>query len=420
MPEKQRHNLSELLSDLNNIFFQTIAKALTTKSSPPVTISQADMINIEKQTFKKIAGLVAELKTVNSKTTDASGEEIAFLLESLVNSSSSDPKKVFESIGMIQTLPNDIRSKIMEKFNTSMKNTNAGIVEKTPEEVSKIELLKKVSDMSPIDNVEALNMNLVSNISHKLYFTPLPNKKVINGVQVMTFQKYFTKMKSRIQNPIPMVIQPFPVNVGVVYLTGTIARHTDKVVRALLEAASDNSVKAIVLRVDSGGGDVTVSDQIAETVDYIQTKLHIPVVASYASVAASGGVYATAGCELIIGNQTTITGSIGVASIQPLLPKEKLLEYGIGIEELEMSKSAKNSSLFNRMDKEGEERKREQIENIYDRFKYKVSKGREMSLDEVEKVAQGQVFTGQRAIKHKLVDSIGKKGINSRIVLGCY
>ena len=112
---------------------------------------------------------------------------------------------------------------------------------------------------------------------------------------------------------------------------------------------------------------------------------------------------------MIFGNQTTITGSIGVASLQPHLPKEKLLEYGVGIEEVGMSKAAKNSSLFNKMDKEGEIMMRQRIVNIYDRFKQQVSKGRGMTIEEVEKVAQGQVFTGQRAVTHKLVDNVGKR-----------
>ena len=290
-----------------------------------------------------------------------------------------------------------------------MQKFNAGIVEKTPEEISKIDLLKRVSDMSPIDHKEALEMGLVSNLGYKSHFFPSGTPKHINGTPVMSFSKYFTNMKKLIQNPLPIAAQPIPVNVGIVYLTGTIMRHSEKVVRALLQASQDPSIKAIVLRVDSGGGDVTVSDQIAETVNHIQTKLKIPVIASYASVAASGGVYASAGCDLIFGNQTTITGSIGVASLQPHLPKEKLLEYGVGIEEVGMSKAAKNSSLFNKMDKEGEIMMRQRIVNIYDRFKQQVSKGRGMTIEEVEKVAQGQVFTGQRAVTHKLVDNVGKR-----------
>ncbi|KAJ1953336.1 hypothetical protein EC988_003053 [Linderina pennispora] len=201
-----------------------------------------------------------------------------------------------------------------------------------------------------------------------------------------------------------------PVTVGVVYLLGGIERFGPRgakaVCQSLLDAAKDPTVSAIVLRIDSGGGDVIASDTIGAYVDYVQDKFGKPVVASYGNVSASGAYYASTSCKRIFASPGTITGSIGVASMRPVVTK-KLLEFiGTNVEEL-YTVDNKSDSIFREPEGAALERYRRTIDIIYDDFKSRVAKGRGYSSDQVEEVARGRVFTGVQALQNGLVDELG-------------
>ncbi|KAJ1963597.1 hypothetical protein GGI12_001954 [Dipsacomyces acuminosporus] len=201
-----------------------------------------------------------------------------------------------------------------------------------------------------------------------------------------------------------------PITVGVVYLLGGIERYgprgANSVSQSLFDAAKDPSVSAIVLRIDSGGGDVIASDKIGAMVDHVQATFGKPVIASYGNVSASGAYYASTSCKRIFASPGTITGSIGVASMRPIFTK-KLLEYlGTNVEELYIIDN-KSNSTFTEPQGDELERYRKSIDKIYSDFTDRVANGRGFTPEKVESVARGQVFTGLQALENGLVDELG-------------
>jgi len=179
----------------------------------------------------------------------------------------------------------------------------------------------------------------------------------------------------------------------------------DDVVRQLRKYRQWNTVKAIVLRLDSPGGAVVPSHEIYEEV--LRTEKHgKPVVVSMGSVAASGAYYIACGASRIVSNPGTITGSIGVvsefASFGELLDK-------IGIETT-IIKSGEYKDIGNPA-REMRDREREHlqrtIDNIYDQFVEVVVRGRQLSDDSVRTLADGRIFTGEQAYGLGLVDTLG-------------
>ncbi len=174
--------------------------------------------------------------------------------------------------------------------------------------------------------------------------------------------------------------------------------------RALKKARSNDNIKAIVLRVDSPGGSALVSDIIWREVEL--TKREKPVVVSFGNVAASGGYYIAAGADKIFAEPTTITGSIGVFGTIPNI-NELAAEIGVNAEQVGTNKNSVDYSLFEPMTEAFRNQILEGIENTYDTFLQRVAAGRNMSVDEVNEIAQGRVWSGVDAQKLGLVDEIG-------------
>jgi protease-4 len=179
----------------------------------------------------------------------------------------------------------------------------------------------------------------------------------------------------------------------------------DTVVESFNAAADDPSIKAIVLRVDSPGGSALASDLMWRSIENAKAKK--PVVVSMGDVAASGGYYIACNANKIVAQPTTITGSIGVFQGKPVL---KGLYDWMGIS-TEYTLRGKNSGIFRETEKwtESERAKMEsQADKIYyDDFLPKVSKGRGKSVEEINNIAQGRVWTGVQAKDNGLVDEFG-------------
>ncbi len=174
--------------------------------------------------------------------------------------------------------------------------------------------------------------------------------------------------------------------------------------KLLDEAEKDKEVKAIVLRVDSPGGSGLASDIIWEKVNKVKkTK---PVIVSMSSVAGSGGYYISMGADGIVAEPTTITGSIGVITGKFVL--RGLSDWaGVG---WGMMKRGENADLFSQFQKFTPEQEQiiiEHMESFYRDFVTKAAKGRNMSYEEVHKIAQGRIWSGEDAIKIGLVDRLG-------------
>lgn len=178
----------------------------------------------------------------------------------------------------------------------------------------------------------------------------------------------------------------------------------DSTAALLRQARGDDKVKAVVLRVDSPGGSAFASEVIRNEVDALK-EAGKPVVISMSSVAASGGYWISASADKIIAQPTTITGSIGIFGI--LTTFEKGLEK-MGIHSDGISTSPFNGvGLTRPLNDDVAQVMQLGIEHGYHRFIKLVSDHRDMSIEAVDKVAQGRVWTGKDALEYGLVDQLG-------------
>lgn len=180
--------------------------------------------------------------------------------------------------------------------------------------------------------------------------------------------------------------------------------------RSLQEARKDKNVKAIVLRINSPGGNALTSDLIWREVEL--TKKVKPVVVSMGNYAASGGYYIACNANKIFAENNTITGSIGVFGILPNF-SQLTTKIGVHVEQVKTHENAANYSPFVPLDDKLKAVTLEEIEHIYKTFVTHVAEGRKMTFAQVDAIAQGRVWAGSEAVKIGLVDKIG--GLNDAI-----
>ena len=177
-------------------------------------------------------------------------------------------------------------------------------------------------------------------------------------------------------------------------------------VSSLRKASCYPGVKAIVFRVDSGGGSALASDEILEEIRDIQAKKNIPVVISMSNIAGSGGYWISMYGDAIFTDPFTITGSIGVVAVKPVL---KALYEKVGINN-EVFKSGEHSDSYSTGRHSTEEELamvNERIDDIYELFISKVSEGRKIEKEEVYPLAGGRLYFGTQALEAGLVDNLG-------------
>ena len=173
---------------------------------------------------------------------------------------------------------------------------------------------------------------------------------------------------------------------------------------AIEDAVENRRVKAIVLRIDSPGGSALSSDIIWQAL--MKAKEKKPLVVSMGNVAASGGYYLAVAGDEIYATDMTITGSIGVFATVPNA-KGFFDSVGINASKVETHDNALGYSLIQAPEGEFRGVIKEGIEHVYDTFKQRVASGRGMTLEEVEEVAQGRVWTGKQALENGLLDGLG-------------
>ncbi len=179
----------------------------------------------------------------------------------------------------------------------------------------------------------------------------------------------------------------------------------DTIAAALRQAAGDDSVSAIVLRVDSPGGSVTASESIWRAVTKARQRGK-PVVASMGAVAASGGYYVSMAADAIVANPGTITGSIGVLTGK-LVARDLKDKLGVGSDAVRTNANADAWSINAPFTPEQHAQVEAEADLFYSDFVQRVADGRKMSTKAVEAVAQGRVWTGADALAHGLVDELG-------------
>ncbi len=174
--------------------------------------------------------------------------------------------------------------------------------------------------------------------------------------------------------------------------------------RSLQEARKDEDVKAIVLRINSPGGNALTSELIWREIEL--TKKVKPVVVSMGNYAASGGYYIACNANAIYAEANTITGSIGVFGMLPNFT-QAANKLGLNVEQVKTNVNAAGYSPFLPLDDNFRGFAQESVEKIYTTFVNRVAVGRKMSLEQVDAIGQGRVWSGADAIKIGLVDKIG-------------
>lgn len=177
------------------------------------------------------------------------------------------------------------------------------------------------------------------------------------------------------------------------------------VCKDLQDLMNDDDVKAVVLRVNSGGGSAYASEQIWHYVEMLKQKK--PVVVSMGGMAASGGYYISSGANWIVAEPTTLTGSIGIFGMFPDFSGLLTQKLGVKFDEVKTNKFSAFGTMARPFNEEEMSYLNKYIERGYALFRSRVAQGRKMKVEEVETIAQGRVWLGQDAFKNKLVDELG-------------
>jgi protease-4 len=197
--------------------------------------------------------------------------------------------------------------------------------------------------------------------------------------------------------------------IAIIEIEGVIdAAASDHFAETLKHVQADSSVKALVIKMNTPGGTVTASDEIYSRILRLRKDQNIPVYVSMREMATSGGYFVACAADRVFAEQTTWTGNIGV-----LIPRISLVKLGekYGIEDATVVSTGSNFKHVGSMWKQDTAEQQVYLQGLADEaaavFKNVVMQGRKMDAATVSKVADGQVYTGSKALALKLVDDIG-------------
>ncbi|HZF66152.1 MAG TPA: signal peptide peptidase SppA, partial [Chitinophagaceae bacterium] len=179
----------------------------------------------------------------------------------------------------------------------------------------------------------------------------------------------------------------------------------DKFRKIIRRARLDKSIKAIVLRVNSGGGSALASENIWRELSLI--KKQKPFVVSFADVAASGGYYIGCGGDSIFASENTITGSIGVFTLLPNMERFFQNKLGITFDGVKTAEHADAGAVYRPLTEVEKRLVQSDVDRIYLRFKQRVADGRRKNMSNVDSIAQGRVWSGADALQLGLIDKVG-------------
>ena len=182
-------------------------------------------------------------------------------------------------------------------------------------------------------------------------------------------------------------------------------QHSDRILKILHRYREDDSIAAVVLRIDSGGGGVAAAQELMAEVIKLRAAGK-KVVVSMGEVAASGGYYVACAADRIFANPGTLTGSIGVIMEVPNL--ELVFEkIGLGSQVVKSGKYKDIASAKRTMTSDERDLLQGMIDDVYEQFVEAISQGRSLPLAEVKQYADGRVFSGRKALEYGLIDELG-------------
>ena len=232
-------------------------------------------------------------------------------------------------------------------------------------------------------------------------------KEEYGGKKMVSVEKYAENVKSKPNKAKDAI--------AVIYAEGNVVDgsskgldegvYGDDIVKALKQAAKDKDVKAIVLRVNSPGGQATASESMTHAV--IAAKAEKPVIVSMGDLAASAGYEMSCMADVIVAQPTTITGSIGVFGTIPNVGKLMNQKLGLHTDTVCTNRNAAGLSIMRPLSPTVKALWTRNVEDFYKVFVGRVAEGRHMSYDEVHNIARGRVWTGADALGIGLVDTLG-------------
>ncbi len=303
----------------------------------------------------------------------------------------------------------EVTNAILDEYFTNLTNAIAEARNKSPEDV------KAIIDNAPYHAKQALELGLIDGAFYKnQVYDELKNRlgyKAEDELRTISGSAYKEitpeSLNLNTGERIAVIYASGAINIGSSQKSplGGETVGSDTMVRAINTAAKDDSIKAIVLRVDSPGGSALASDLMWNAIE--EAKKKKPVVVSMADVAASGGYYIACNANKIVAEPNTITGSIGVFMGKPNV---KGLYDWMGFSS-EYILRGKNAGIFRETETwtDDERKKMESQTNIiyFDDFVPKVAQGRNKSPEDVNNLGQGRVWTGTQAKQNGLIDEFG-------------
>lgn len=317
---------------------------------------------------------------------------------------------------MYNKMSEENRHQIMTFMGSIWDHVLKGISEQR--NISIKELNKFADNLTIKDAQAAVENGLIDELKYKdeilnelAELTEKEESKKIESISLVKYTKVPDKKRKKLEKN----------KIAVVYASGSVIMGegqegsigSERISRAIRKARKDSTIKAIVFRVNSGGGSALASEVIWREVKLAQEVK--PVIASLGDVAASGGYYIVAPAQKIVASPNTITGSIGVFGV---LPNGKELlndKLGIHVDVAKTNKYADMGTFSRPLTAQEKDIIQYSIEDIYETFITHVAQGRSMTKEEVDKIGQGRVWSGANALEIGLIDSFG--GLDDAIAL---
>ncbi len=273
-----------------------------------------------------------------------------------------------------------------------------------------VEKLKMISDSMLVrEPKDALTHGLVTHVAYFDEFDDMIRKELKveekEKINKVTLRKYIEIAESgeykSSSNKIAIIVGQGEISTGM--NEGGIG--SDMIVAELRKARKDKEVKAIVLRINSPGGSALASDIMWREIQI--TKKVKPVIASMGDYAASGGYYMAMGCDAIVAQPNTLTGSIGVFGMMFYTGEMFKNKLGMTFDEVATGKFSGLGNPNKLMTKEERDIIQKSVEKIYEEFTTKAAEGRKMNVEDLKKIASGRVWTGEQGKANGLVDKLG-------------
>lgn len=275
--------------------------------------------------------------------------------------------------------------------------------------------VRALIDEAPLLDTEALDAGLVDRLGYRDEAIELAKSKARPKAKLRYVDDYAKQFKKKSKSsPIALITASGTmVRRGSNPIAGTSPMRGDKISATLRKALDDKKVKAVVLRVDTPGGEAIAGEMIGREIRRLR-EAGKPVVISMGGVAASGGYWISAPADRIVAQPTTITGSIGVVSAQPVASRLKK-RLAIKTEEISTARHATMRSINRPPTESEQERIDASLDDVYERFLTLVSEGRKMPKDTVHEHARGRAWTGVDAKEIGLVDELGGLPVALRV-----